>query len=304
MRNERRKMWDAVLRCIHQLKTHCSLLIAHSLIVLLLVGCAELEAPTATPVVPTATLAPAAPPPSATPLPPTATLAPPAATATLPPTPTATETPFDPDAPTPTPTFPPNAPELESVLQSSFARMATLPAYAFTATVAVQDFSRRIETQIEGVYVRPNQLRWTTTVSEGTTEAVIIGEDYYVSLEDNTWTQVPNAAATLDEYRLWTTLRDAVQAEVHPRNDPESPLIHLGYTLDPAHLPLPPQSEPWRLISIGVWIGREDQLLHRIDLAAQTANYLLEEHMYFFDFGLVADIQPPALDTQPPSESP
>jgi hypothetical protein len=293
-----------MLRCLHWFKTHSSFLIPHSFVLLLLVGCAELEGPTATPVVPTAPPAATAPPPSATPFPPTATFVPPEATTTLPPPPTATATPFDPAAPTATPTFAPNSPALESILESSFARMAALPGYAFTATVEVQDFSRIVNTQIEGAYARPNRLHWTTTVSDGTTEAVIVGEDYFVSLGDDSWTQVPNAVAALDQYRLWTTLRDAVQAEVHPRDDPDSPLAHLGYTLIPAHLPLPLQAEPWRLISVGVWIGREDQLLHRIDLAAQTANYLLEEHMYFFDFGIVPDIQPPAIDTQPPSESP
>jgi hypothetical protein len=292
-----------MFRGVCRLKTRCSLLIAHCG-VLLLVGCADSAAPVATPTLPPPPSAVMPPPPSATPPPPTATPRLPTATAPRPPPPTATATPFDPDAPTPTPTFPPNALELESLLQSSFARMAALPGYAFTATLEVQDFSRLIETQVEGVYARPNQMRWTTTVSDGTTEAIIVGEDYYVSLGDDAWTQVPDAAATLDEYRLWTTLRDAIQVEVHPRDDPASPLIHLGYTLDPARLPLPPRLEPWRLISVGVWIGRDDLLLHRLDLAAQTANYLLEEHLYFFDFGVVADIQPPAVDTQPPEESP
>jgi hypothetical protein len=274
----------------------------------LLAGCAELEPPSPTPIVLTATPRPTRTPrPTATPLPSSTPFVEDDVDEEDTPTPlppTLTPTPPSLRAATATPTFPPNPPDLEAVLESSYARMAGVAGYSFTATVQISNFNQIVNSRITGTYVRPNRLHWTTTIDDAVTEAIIVGEDYFVSLDQGSWTQVPRAKETLDEYRLWTTLHDAVSAEYGPRNNLDLPVAHLGYTLDAAHLPLPPQMEPWRVISVGVWIGREDQWLHRIDLAAQTANYLLEEHMYFFDFGEVADIEPPAEDTQPPEETP
>lgn len=269
-----------------------------------LTGCADPLAPPATANIPT-------PPPTATlrPVPPTPAVAPP--TRALP-SPTAvpvppedTATPEPPSAtPVPrlesltdataTPTFLPNPPAVEALLEDTYANMAALPGYYFTATIAISDFGRPINTTLDGAYVRPDRLQWTTRIDEAATQGIIIGPDYYVSQDGETWLQVTGATAALKQYQLWMTLHDAVQADLSPRDDPTSPLTRLFYSLDAAHLPLPPVSEPWRLIEVGVWIGREDHLLYRLDLAAQTANYLLEEHMYFSGFGVVLDIQPPA----------
>ncbi len=279
----------------------------------LLGGCDDPIAPTATPILPT-------------PAPPTATLrpVPPTDTITLAP-PTVEEEPtllpedtptLEPPSATPvprvqaltdataTPTFPPNPPELEALLEDTYANMAALPGYYFTATIAVNDFGRAINTQLDGVYVRPDRLRWTTRIDESATQGIIIGPDYYVSQDSQTWLQVPGAPAALDQYRLWTTLHDAVDAALSSKDDPASPLTRVGYTFDAAHLPLPPAVEPWRLISVGVWIGRADHLLHRIDLAAQTDNYLLEEHMVFSGFGAVVAITAPSDGEGTPTAEP
>lgn len=288
-------------------------LIGVLLIAALLGGCDDPLAPT-----PTAILPPTAPPTAtALPLPPTATPKPPppvAATAvpeaeaTSTALPEATATP-EPQVEaltdtTPSPTYPPNPPAVESLLEETFATMATLPGYYFTATISVNDFGRRKETGLDGAYVRPDRLRWTTQVDESSTEGIIIGPDYYVSSDGASWLQVPGAESALAQYQLWTTLHDAVEADLSPHDDPTSSLIRLFYSLDTAHLPLPPASEPWRLIQVGVWIGREDHLLYRLDLAAQTANYLVEEHMYFSGFGVVLNIQPPAEGDSPATAAP
>ena len=273
------------------------------LLAALLAGCDDALAPTPTavlppPAPPTATFSPAPPSPTAAP-PPTVDAAP-----TLPPEedsptpepPTATPEPVIEaltDA-TVTPAFPPNPPAVEALLEDTYTNMAALPGYYFTATIAVNDFGRAVNTTLDGAYVRPDRLQWTTRIDEAATQGIIVGPDYYVSQDGDSWLQVPGAHAALAQYQLWATLHDAVGADLSPRDDPESPLTRLFYSLDAAHLPLPPASEPWRLIEVGVWIGREDHLLHRLDLAAQTANYLLEEHMYFSGFGAVLDIQPPA----------
>ena len=205
---------------------------------------------------------------------------------------------------TPTPTFPPNPPAVAALLEDTFAHMAALPGYYFTATISVNDFGRGKETTLDGAYVRPDRLQWTTRVDQSSTEGIIIGPDYYVSADGQSWLQVPGAPGALAQYELWTTLHDAVAANLSPRDDPTSPLTRLFYSIDAAHLPLPPVSEPWRLIEAGVWIGREDHLLYRLDLAAQTANYLLEEHMYFSGFGAVLNIQPPVEGEGTPAAAP
>jgi hypothetical protein len=289
------------------------------LIAVLLGGCDDPTAATPTPIIPpTAAPAERVSPPTATavPPPPTATPAPPTPTleTVLPPeeeTPAAALPTGTPAAElealtdaSPSPTFPPNPPTVEALLEETFASMAALPGYYFTATISVNDFGRTKETTLDGAYVRPDRLHWTTQVDESRTEGIIIGPDYYVSADGQDWLQVPGAEQALAQYQLWTTLHDALAADLSPRDDPDSPLTRLYYSLDAAHLPLPAVSEPWRLIEAGVWIGREDHLLHRLDLAAQTANYLLEEHMYFSGFGAVLDIQPPADEDGTPTVEP
>ncbi len=286
---------------------------------LLLGGCDAPGAPTPTPILPTsapstATVVPAPPTATVVPAPPTVAEDTPTVAEDMPlpedtPTvapPTATPVPRVQaltDA-TATPTLPPNPPELAALLEDTYANMAALPGYYFTATVSVNDFGRTINTKLDGAYVRPDRLHWTTQVDASVTEGIIIGPDYYVSQDSQTWLQVPGAKAALDQYRLWTTLHDAVGAELSSKDDPTSPLTRVGYTFDAAHVPLPPAVEPWRLISVGTWIGREDHLLHRIDLAAQTANYLVEEHMYFSGFGVVTAIDPPPDENSTPTAEP
>jgi hypothetical protein len=287
------------------------------LLMALLAGCDDARAPTPTAIPPT----PA--PPTAIPftvpptVPPRPTAAPPLLTVAVEPTlPPAEDSPT-PEPPTAspepiiealtdatvTPPGPPNPPAVAALLEDTYANMAALPGYYFTATIAVSDFGRPVNTTLDGAYARPDRLQWTTRIDEAATQGIIVGPDYYVSQDGDSWLQVPGARAALDQYRLWATLHDAVGADLSPHDDPESPLTRLFYALDAAHLPLPPVSEPWRLIEVGVWIGREDHLLHRLDLAAQTANYLLEEHMYFSGFGAVLDIQPPADESGlPPAE--
>jgi hypothetical protein len=275
-------------------------------LLLVLAGCDTLAPATPTPV-PTATARPAptrTPRPTATPAP-TATLEPEAPIFDDTPTPLPpTSTPTPVNQGTPAPTFPPTPPDVAALLEDSYARMAALPGYVFTATSALSDFGRPINTRINGVYVRPDRLRWTTVVNDATTLAVIVGPDYFVSQDRETWTQVPGAAETLNQYRLWMTLHDAEGgAPVHD-DDPTAPLRHLGYSLTPAHFPLPPQAEPWRLLEAGVWIGRDDHLLYRLDLAAQTANYLLEEHMYFSHLGAALTVDAPTEGTPLPDTTP
>ena len=215
------------------------------------------------------------------------------------PTPSAVASPpATPSAPgTPPPTLLPNPPELDAILEQSYVQMAALPGYTFTATRALKDYGWNTLTTLEGAYVRPDRLMWSNTVDQVTTQAVIVGPDYAVSLDGNLWTTLNGAKAALDEHRLWTTLHAAGGAERSVADDPDSSLLHLTYEFDAAHSPLPPQREPWVLLQAGVYIGRTDHLLHRIDLAAQTPNYLLEEHMYLSDFGLVTPIHLPEEST-------
>src|SRR5690242_6054423 len=103
MRNDLGLIFLRIRHAIQRFNRYCSFLIPHSsfLVLLLLAGCAELDPPTATPIVPTATPPPTttppptvAPPPTATPLLPSPTPLPPEDTATpLPPTATPPATP-------------------------------------------------------------------------------------------------------------------------------------------------------------------------------------------------------------------